>query len=255
MSKPLASYLVLDFKKEDESAGCMQSIREHSKFPHQIIYLDNGSNENYPWKLYQAGLCDVLISKKKGMGGGYGQTDLVRYCDTDYFFFVQNDQVLARDITEENINWFSQLLNSNYHCIDLNGDQSRRGIWTDRAHFMKTSVFNDLGPFPNGGPGNDSVPWNEQYLQQKFVEKKYRIAHVNNIFFLDCGKWSIREAGDGLYKHRCDTKEMYILKYPTFKTDTYPPFTEEEWKTVLEKKWIDGTVPIAWKNHSFKFWN
>ncbi len=249
------SFLVLDFRKEIETRICLESIKKHALFQHKVVYLDNGGfEETYPDQLYQEGLCDVLIRKRNGYGGGYGQTDLIRYCDTKYFIFVQNDQELIRDIHEGDINYCVSILDAGEHCVDLNGDQSRRGVWTDRAHLMKTEVFNSLSPFPNGGPGLDDRKWNEQYLQEKFKELNYSIIHLNTPIFKDCGKWSIREAGDGLFKHRCDLKTMYIVKKPTYRTNIYPPFTDDEWDTVLKGEWVNGTIPEKWKEHSFRVW-
>lgn len=250
------SFLVLDFKKHLETLKCLTSIKTRALFPHKIIYLDNGGyGEEYPNQLYNKGFCDVIIRKQKGMGGGFGQTDLIRFCDTEYFIFVQNDQELIQDITEHTIKYFVDALNMGYHCIDLNGDQSRRGFWTDRAHMMKTSVFNNLGPFPNGGPGLDSVPWNEEFLSNKFKELNYKIAHIQPLFFRDLGKWSIREAGDGLYNHRTDTKIMFIEKTPTYKTDVFPPFDPEDWALALSGNWPkEGKVPNLWKDNVFKCW-
>ncbi len=250
------SFLILDYKKEYETRNCLNSIKKNALFPYRTILLDNGSNDNYPWNIYKEGMCDVLISKKNGMGGGYGQTDLIRYCNTPYFFFVQNDQTLSLSLTEKHLDYFIDLLNNGYHCVDLNGDQSRKGVWTDRAHFMKTEVFNNLGPFPNGGPGLDGIPWNEEYLQKKFQENNYKIAHVTPAPFSDEGRTSIREAGDGLYKHNCDDKRLWILKQPTYITEPYPPFDKEfEWPKVLKGEWEQGSIPLKWKQHSFKYWN
>lgn len=251
---PLVSILVLDYLKKDESRLCLESIRKHLKIPHKIVYLDNGGREDYSWLMYKEGLCDVLISKKVGMGGGYGQTDLFRWCDTKYSIFVQNDQVLSYDIDQIIFDRLINLLHSGFKCVDLNGDQSGSGIWTDRAHLIETDFFNSLAPFPNGGPGNDAQPWNEEFLQKKFKENEYQIAHIVPSLFIDNGKWSIRQAGDGLFKHRCDTKKMWILKVPTKKTEVYPPFTDEEWDLVLNGKWIDGEIPKKWKQHSFEGW-
>lgn len=254
---PLASFLVLDFLKEKESRECLESIQKYALFPHQTIYLDNGGFDlEYPNQLYKDGLFDVLIRKKKGFGGGYGQTDLIRYCPTEFFFFVQNDQKLVQYLTLDHLNYFINLLNHGYHCIDLNGDQSGKGIWTDRAHFMRTSVFNSLSPFPNGGPGLDHIKWNEQFLQEKFKSLNYKIAHLSPTSFVDCGKWSIREAGDGLYKHRTDTKILFIQKTPTYKTDVFPPFDEQDWELALSGKWpSEGKIPNLWQNNSFTIWN
>lgn len=250
------SFLVLDFLKPIETRNCLESIKKHALFPHLTILLDNGGNEQYPWDLYKEELCDTLISKKDGMGGGFGQTDLIRYCPTEYFFFIQNDQILIRDINRDIIDYFIKVLDVGFHCIDLNGDQSRKGIWTDRAHFMRTSFFNSLGPFPNSGPGKDNGLWNEKYLQDKFINNNYKIAHIEPLFFQDEGRNSIRQAGDGLYKHNCDDKRLWILKFPTYVTEPYPPFDKElEWPRVLKGEWEQGSVPVNWAKHSFKYWN
>jgi len=255
-TEPQVSFLVLDFCKEGDSRACLRSIRDHVKIPHKVVYLDNGSGQNYPWKLYaEEELCDVIISKRVGRGGGFGQTDLFRWCDTKYAIFVQNDQKLVNDIGDNEFYHFVSLLNSGFKIIDLNMDQSGLGVWTDRAHMIETEFFNSLGPFPNGGPGNDALPWNEAYLQKVFKERNYKIAHITGpLFFEDCGKWSVREAGDGLFKHRCDTKRLYVLREPTYKTEVYPPLNDEEWVKVLGGNWIDGDIPEAWKKHSFEHW-
>lgn len=255
------SFLVLDYRKEYETRICLESIRKNALFDYKIIYLDNGGrDEEYPNKLYAENLCDVLIRKKNGMGGGFGQTDLFRWCDTDFAFFVQNDQVLQYQITQDHTNQFIELL-ENYQCIDLNGDQSGRGVWTDRAHFIKTSFFNSLGPFPNGGPGLDGIPWNEAYLQEVFAKNNYKIAHIKPAIFADNGIWSVRESGDGIFKHRCDKKEMWVLKQPTYLDSTYPPLNQSEKNNVLSGNWPkwgvdkDGRIPEAWKPHSFQVWS
>lgn len=271
--EPQVSFLVLDFRKEPETRACLESIRRHAKLPHKTVLLDNGgsaalaiaeimadasdhslklSDPSYPWQLYQEGLCDTLISKRAGRGGGHGQTDLFRWCDTPYAIFVQNDQELVADIDEAAFAQMVSLLNTGlYQCIDLNGDQSGRGVWTDRAHLVRTDFFNGLGPFPNGGPGHDAAPWNEAYLQRVFAERGYRIFHAPQRAFIDCGRTSVREAGDGLYQHECDTKCLTVLKQPTHKTEVYPPFSDEEWSRVLAGQWRDGDIPEQWKPHSF----
>lgn len=251
---PNLSVLVLDFNKPVETCQCLESIRNNLLVPHKTVLLDNGSQEDYPWQLYKEGLADVLISKKIGMGGGFGQTDLFRWCDTQYAIFVQNDQELVYKIGQSEFDKLTSLFAQGFHCIDLNGDQSHRGVWTDRAHLIETSFFNSLGPFPNGGPGNDAIPWNEQYIQNVFQEKNYQIAHVTPTLFIDLGKWSIRKAGDGLYKHRCDLKTLYVLEKPTYRTKVYPPLDLNEWDSMLKGEWVDGTIPNAWKEHSFRAW-
>lgn len=252
MDEPQLTALVLDFRKEQETRECLQSLRDHLLVPHKTVLLDNGSGDDYPWAIYREGLCDVLISKREGRGGGYGQTDLFRWCDTRWALFVQQDQVLVHDIDQSTFDHLTALLaTGQYQCVDLNGDQSGKGIWTDRAHLIETAFFNSLGPFPNGGPGLDAQPWNEQYLQRVFEGRGYRIAHITPAVFADCGRTSVRKAGDGLYSHECDTKKMTILRQPTYRTDVYPPFSEIEWGLALSGRWINGTIPEKWREHSF----
>ncbi len=248
--EPQVTVLVLDYSKPIETRRCLESICRHLLVAHKTVLLDNGGGLDYPWQLYKDGLCDVLISKRVGRGGGYGQTDLFRWCDTPFALFLQNDQELLYDVDETQFARLAALLDG-YQCVDLNGDQSGRGVWSDRAHLIKTDFFNSLAPFPNGGPGLDAAKWNEQYLQEVFADRGCQIAHVKPALFADCGKWSVRESGDGILKHRCDTKQMYVVKQPTYLSDVYPPLNEDEKRQMLAGEWVDGTIPVAWLSHSF----
>lgn len=249
---PILTVAVLSYRKEKETRLCLESLRAHLKMPdHQIALLENGSDETYPWTLFKEGLCDVAIIKRHGHGGGVGQTDLFRASPSPYTLFVQCDQVLRYDISaQEFIKMMIMLEPDMYDVLDLNGDQSGRGVWTDRAHMVRTEWFNSLAPFPNGGPGLDDVPWNEAYLQTKV--KPECICHVQPALFADIGKWSVREAGDGIYRHACDTKQLWVVKQPTYRTEAYPPFNEDEWVRALAGQWVDGDIPEVWKAHSFK---
>lgn len=251
MTDPDLSVLVLAFARPQETCQCLTSLRAHLKVPHKVVYLENGGCSSEAWALYSEGLCDVLIHKRRGQGGGTGQTDLFRWCDTPYAMLIQSDQYLAADIDEPHYRWMCQLLNEGYSTVDLNGDQSGRGVWTDRAHLIKTALFNSLGPFPNGGPGNDAAPWNEKHLQDEFARRGLKIAHLGvPPLFVDNGKWSVREAGDGLLKHRTDTLQLSVLRRPTYRTEVYPPLSDSEWQTMLAGQWVDGTIPDQWKPHS-----
>lgn len=256
---PILTVAVLGFRKPIEADLCLRSLRAHLKVSDsQIVYLDNGSNEDYPWKLYQNGLCDVLISKRRGMGGGVGQTDLFRWSPSPYTLFVQEDQLLVRDITNQYFIEMMILLEPDdgtgpgYDCIDLNGDQSNRGVWTDRAHLIRTDFFNGLAPFPNGGPGPlHHLRWNENYLQEKV--RPERIYHVKPAPFMDRGVWTIREVGGGIVRMQTDTKQVWWDRLPT-ESYVFPEMSEYEWTKSIEGTWIGGTVPEAYKAHSFNCW-
>lgn len=258
------SFLVLDFKKPIETRACLESIKKYAAdIDKEVILLSNGSNEDYPWELKKEGLCDILIDKNLGDGGGHGQTDLFRFCRTKYAFFVQNDNTLQFSITSEILNRFISLLETEFNCLDLNGDQSGKGIWTDRPHFIDVEFFNSLGPFPNSGPGKDNGLWNEQYLQEVFLKRNYKICHINPVFFRDCGKWSIRSYGkdnDGILRHRTDSKEIFVVKLAKEMSYPYPPLNEGEVLDMQSGNWPvwgkdkNGRIPEIWKSNSFVYW-
>lgn len=252
------SFLILDYRKEAETRLCLESIRRHAKIPHKIIYLDNGGREQYPWSFYQEGLCDVLISKYDGGGGGVGQTDLFRYCDTRFAYFIQSDQMLTQDITENIQDHFEYALDNGFRCLDLNGDQSGKRIWTDRAHMIDVGFFNSLAPFPRGGPGPyHTERWVENYLQEVFRRPENRILHVKPTLFADNGKTTIRELPcGGIVMMRTDTKAVSWLKAP-MKPYIFPEHTEDEWAAAIAGEWVAGTVPSVYlsRGESFKHWD
>jgi hypothetical protein len=257
MRTDIVSFLVLDYRKPDETRSCLQSIRRHAKIPHQIIYLDNGSRESYPWYFYQEGLCDIFLSKKRGYGGGVGQTDLFRFCNTQYAYFVQSDQLLIHDITLDIQDRFITALTTGARVIDLNGDQSQVGRWTDRAHFIDVGWFNSLAPFPDGGPGEwHHLRWNENYLQEIFDKLDNPIVHVKPTMFADRGVYTVRELPcGGIVRMRTDTKAVEWL-IPPKEPYIFPEHTEAEWATVIRGEWIAGTIPDIYlkRGDSFNHW-
>ena len=68
MSRPLVSFLILDFRKPKETKTCLESIKRYVQFPHKIIYLDNGSREGYPQEFKNSGLCDIIIQNNTNTG-------------------------------------------------------------------------------------------------------------------------------------------------------------------------------------------
>ena len=251
------SFLVLDYKKAKETKLCLESIRQNARFSHQIILMDNGSGEDYSNDFYEQGLCDILISRKTNHGGGYGQTDLFKICDTKYAFFVQCDQYLAYPIEEQFLKQvIAKLEYENFKCADFNGDQSNKGEWTDRAHLIDVEFFNSLAPFPGGGPGPfNHLRHNENYLQQVFKDNDYKILHITPRIFADNGVFTIREVAGGIVKMRTDTKEMVWLKKPTEKY-SFPHLTDEEWELSIAGNWPDKKIPQIHieKKESFNCW-
>lgn len=254
------SYLVLDYSKPLESKICLKSLREYSKFDHQIYFLCNGgNNQDYAYEYYKDGLIDFLLIDKNNSGCGNGTVKLFKTCNTEFAIYVQNDQKLLSEITEKHIDYFINLLNNNnYGYVDLAGAQGGKNKYSERAGFINVEFYNNIykgesGKYGGPGPYNDKK-YVESYVQEYFVNNHLNVAHISPISFADLGKWSIREIGDGIYRHRCDTKQMYIEKCPTYKTDIYPPFNNYEWDIVLRGEWKNGDIPEEWKKHSFKCW-
>ena len=256
MSEPVQlTVAVLDYLKPQETRLCLESIKLHLRVTHKTVLLDNGGQSEYAWQLYRSGLCDTLISKRESLGGGVGQTDLFRWSDTQYTMFVQQDQYLTSVIDIPIFESMTKMLQEGYRCIDLNGDQSGRRVWTDRAHLVETSFFNSLAPFPNGGPGPlHELRWNENYLQEVFSKPENQIFHIPLPFFRDNGVWTVRTQQDGSrVRMKTDTKEVHWEILPT-KPYVFPDMSETEWKTSIEGKWVNGTVPERYIQHSFRHW-
>lgn len=255
---PQLTVAVLGFLGESTARACLSSIRARVHVPYTLVYLDNGGAQDWVWELYREGLCDHLISKRDGGGGGVGQTDLFRWASTPYTLFVQQDHLMAHPLTRETFAHFAHLLDGGYHCIDLNGAQGGLNHWTDRAHLIKTALFNGLAPFPNGGPGaKHHLRWNENYLQEVFETRRWQIAHISPTMFRDAGVWTVRRHPDGSLLHmRTDTKALWWEALPT-EPYVFPQLTEAEWASSIAGTWVGGTIPehyFATPGASFSCW-
>lgn len=262
---PSISVLILDYSRPREGEILLNSLKKHLKIPAKIIYLVNGASEaaefEYAVEFFKNGLIDELIIKKNGNGGGFGHCDLTENCKSDYFFFLQVDHELIRDIDSDVINILIETLNDptppTFKMLDLAADQGR-GQYSDRAHFWKTEEFLKLNVRANagGGPGKFThLRWNENYIQEKFKENNWHIAHVEPLFFRDLGKESVREYADGgKTLHETDTKILKILR-PLKEKNEWLKLTDEEWEEVFSGNWpTEGKIPAGDLKNSFKYW-
>ncbi|RTL02873.1 MAG: hypothetical protein EKK57_00930 [Proteobacteria bacterium] len=263
MADPKLTFLVLDFKKEQESELCLRSIRNRVAANYKLVYLDNGSGEDYPNRFRNENLADLVIQNPINTGCGNGIDQLVKVCETEYFCLVQSDQFVNYDLSEKNVteilNTFSSL---NAFCIDLAGAQAGIGIYSERAHIMRKTDYLSIYRGEDGklgGPGPfHAFKHTEQYIQEYFKQNNIKVLHISPPVFQDNGKWAIRELPcGGILKHSCDEKRMYVIKQPLRRSEVYPPLNDSEWELMLSNKWIDGTIPEAWKPHSFTVpqWN
>lgn len=255
MQKPYINFIVLDYNRPNESFLALQSIKENAKFKHRVIYLSNGGPQDYVWGFYQQGLIDDLILKNRNSGYGFGTTDLYRYSYSDYSIYVQCDQALGREMSQEEIDHVISLITPESPIIGLAGDQNQ-GAYSDRAHITYTPFYNKMMEnAPNGGPGPYwHLECNEGYVKDYLKEKGLSFIIYPNMFFIDNGCFSMRENPDGsLWRHRTDLKTLDIIKKPT-EIYNYPDLTPEEWQTAIDGKWVNGAIPERWKAHSFQYW-
>lgn len=260
--------MVLDYAKPKQTKDCLQSIKEKLTAEHETILLTNGISErkilgektlDYAVDFVFNGMADQLIFNRQNNGCGNGTDQLFRSANTEWALYVQNDQQLVQLLTQGMINGFIDFLTERpeFLSIDLAGGQAGVNTYSERAHFINVKRYLEIfrgikGQIGGPGPFNFNK-YSEEYVQEYCKENKLNIA-VGPRVFADCGVTSIREIGDGIYEHRCDTKQLWIHKNPTYKTAAYPPFNDEEWELALNGKWINGTIPIQWKPHSFQVW-
>src|SRR3989338_1652914 len=221
--EPGLTYLVLDFLKEDETRRCLESVKTHTKFPHKVIYLHNGpvvEQEHttgeagllYRAGFLQEGLIDQLIQTGKNTGLGIGTRDLFAASFSPYSFYLQNDQFLNRDFTQEEfkslVSMIGQQLRSpddglvwTVQSVDLAG-----GVWglhkyTERAHLMPTNFYKQMEAagmlgYWGAGPYDDG-PWREEQIQTFYKKNRYLHYTYPNRFITDFGHRSVRENKDG----------------------------------------------------------
>jgi len=252
------SYLVLGYMRPVESKLCLLSLREYTKFECPVIYLSNGGMQDYAWDFYKEGLIDKLILNKENEGLGFGTTDLFKICKSDYAIYVQCDQFLGREFTQEELNKQIDVLSTapSIRSISLAGDQCQ-GKYSERAHIIKTNFYNNIQCKPNGGAGPyHHVEWNEGFIQNYYREDGYEHYIWPEQLFGDNGAWAYRRNPDGSeWRHRTDLKKLWLIKGPVKEQYVYPKFTDEEWKNVLEKQaWEDGKIPEQEVKDSFKVW-
>jgi hypothetical protein len=257
MSQSHYNILVLDYNRPKESELCLESIEKFAKFNYKVIYLSNGGEQDYAIDFYKRGLIDKLILRKSNSGCGLGTRELFNDfdLDSDFVFYVQCDQFMVRDLSQEEIDFYISKIKDNVAYVDLAGNQGR-GIYSERAHFISKSFYNKI-PNTIGGPGPyANQKWTEQSLQEYLKENGLKFATINPLVFADNGKCSLREypCGGQLLMY-ADTKQVFVLKPITKRVDFINiHLTDSEWEAILSNKWQNGTIPEQHRDYSFKVW-
>ena len=268
--EPKVSFLVLDFRKPEESRLLLESLKRHVKFDHKVIYLHNG-NEKYTYHqdFLNEGLIDQLIVSKKNEGLGIGTRNLFAACFSPYAIYVQNDQILGRDLVEDELDYLVNFLDredmtNNFFeikSISLAGAPCEHGIYSERAHLIRTSFYKYLESevlLPSGGAGPyHNEPWREGAIQKIYKENNLSHFIYQSPLFMDNGKEAVRENPDGsVWKHKPDTKRLWLIRGPVKEKFIYPKFSDNEWESVLStQSWPDGKIPENEVKDSFVVWD
>ncbi len=211
------SFLVLDFNKPDETHLCLSSIRSKAKIEnYEIVLLSNGGKQDYVLEFYKSNLIDRLVLSKKNHGCGAGTNALFNLCDTEYCFYVQNDQYLTRDLSEKELDaLIHQIETKGYQSVDVSGGAGHVGKYSERAHFIKAKTINDNPRKGFGGPGpfEKNMFWSEEAAQIYFKENDFKIFNGWPLLFANNGKFTVRETEDGeVFRQNLSTGEKEIIQ-------------------------------------------
>lgn len=251
--------LVLDFNRKEELLTLLKSLKNECSFEHKIVVLNNGG-KRYADEFCEQGLCDKVINNAINIGCGAATVQLFAQCESDFALYVQVDHQLLFNLSEGLIDNFKMMiLSGDYFYVDLAGNQGN-GVFSERPFFIsKKNYFSAKIEFGGPGPLCD-LTWSEESIQNHI--KKNNLKFHSSYFeshnskyppFLDCGKWSVRENPDkSQWRHRPDSKELWLVKGPVKERHSYPKFNEEEWRNVLTyQSWPDGKIPEQEKANSF----
>lgn len=257
MQKREIDVLILDSDREEEAKTLIESLENLGNFNKNIIYLDNGSGKSYPKDFLENGRIDILLRNSENLGCGIGTRQLFSSSSNKYCFYIQVDQFLQVEISENIISRLIKTLEENdFFHIDLAGNQGN-GRYSERAQFLKASNWLNIPNMTIGGPGPyHHIKHTEQKVQEYFEKTNQKWTSTNPALFANNGCWSIRKNPDGsVWKHRTDTKEQWLISGPVKEKYIWPKFSTKEWEEVLQsQKWEDGKIPEQEKPHSFKFW-
>lgn len=258
VNKDRLSFLVLDYNRPVELRKTLSSIRERVKISdYQIIVHANGGEQSYHIEYYKQGLIDKLILNKWNNGAGYGCSDLFNYCNTEWAFYLEGDQLFIRDFTDEELAKWKKSFNSPKVKFISPVGLATGGQFTQRAFFTNVPFYKELAKnMPNGGPGYYKDRDTNEHFVQVYIEQNDLILVTPATLCIDLGCYSVNENPDGsVWLHRTDTRAVALVRGPVKEKWNYPNFSDQEWENViLGEFWEDFKIPEKDKPHSFIFW-
>jgi hypothetical protein len=266
---PILTIGVLDFAKPIESHLCLQSIKQHVKVAHKVVFCDNGSGEDYALQFLRDGLIDQLIINRESTGLGLGTRDIMNASFSTLTLMMQNDQLFVRDLSEEDVRGLAAHLGTEttsggkVASINIAGPVAPVNRYAERAHLIGTTFYKDMerrGVLGYAGAGkyHDAGPWREASIQELYA-KEHLVHWTPPVapWVQDNGVYGLRDMGEGgVWLHRTDTKAAWVIVIPTGdKNPAYPKMTDEEFAVAKAGLWVDARIPEAEVAHSFDCWS
>lgn len=99
MGKKRVSFIIVTWNNENEIEKCLDTLKEYTKVPYQVIVVDNLSKDH---------TCDIiskrypevqLIRSKENLGFAKGNNLALGVVTTPYLCFINPDVILTEDIT------------------------------------------------------------------------------------------------------------------------------------------------------------
>lgn len=266
--EPILSIFVLDYAKPIESRLCLESVKRHVKVPYKVIFVDNGSGEDYSLQFLKEGLVDQLIINRDSTGLGIGTRDGMNACFGQVALMLQNDQLFIKDFLMPE--FISLVTNfgattedgKKVGSINLAGNVAPEGVYSERAHLISTRFYKDMERnnilgYAGAGPYHDAGPWREAQIQELYArENLIHWTPPAMPWVRDNGVYALRDMKEGgVFLHRTDTKQVWVIVPPTGdKNPMYPKMTEEEFSMCKRGEWMDGRIPSLERQDSFNCW-
>lgn len=115
ITKDLTSIVILTFNQLQYTKECIQSIQQYTPEPHEIIFIDNGSNDGtVKWlkRLVEQHSNYRLIENDSNLGFSKGCNQGIEASTGDHVVLINNDVVVTKD-------WLSGLMECLHSAADI----------------------------------------------------------------------------------------------------------------------------------------
>lgn len=213
------------------------------------------------------GLVDQLIVNRESRGLGLGTKDLFAACASKYAFYLQNDQYLCRDFTQNEMDFLAVLFGalvetggSVVTSISLAGSPCGEGVYSERGHLILTEqyqMWERQGLLGHYGAGRfHDGEWREASIQRLYAAHKHTHLEHKPALVQDNGVFAVRDMGDaGVWCHRTDTKQLWVIVPPAVMNPVYPKLNDAEFAIAWRGEWLDGRIPEIEVKDSFRCWD